>query len=168
MASYHLRLERISGAVAHISIDMRSSDSGSYARSVPAQVGTKLDRASRDDTLREYKVSDVISTDDRTACCFREWGELTEYKEIQFDAQVGQKPTVEAINRRVTGSFRVFDFIGRAAAESGLTRQSLNEIFLGLPAPIQEQVFHNPEGFTNKFIEVVKEEVGRHVAETIC
>lgn len=166
MASYHLRLERISGTVAHISIEMRSSDSGSYSRSVPAQVGTKLDRASRDDTLREYKVSDVITADGRTAVIFENGEELTEYKEIRFDAQVGQKPTVEAI-RRVTGSFRVFDFIGRAAAETGLTRQSLNEIFLGLPETVQEQVFHNPEGFTNKFIEIVKDEVGRHVAERI-
>ena len=162
MASYRIGLERVSGSVAHLKIVSKASDGSETSRSIPVQVGAKLDKVCKDDALRDFKVFIV----EENRIVFENELELTEYNEIPLDVQLSRKPVVSTVQFK-SDSASVFDFISRAASETELTRKSLVEIFMGLPAKTQEQVLKNPEGFTNKFIEVVKDVVGRTVAESI-
>ena len=165
MASYRITLERISGNVAHLRIANQASDGSKTVRSIPVEVGTKLDKVCKDDALRDFKVMSVIN-DPEPRVVFENEAELNEYNELPLDVQISRKPIVSTVDFK-SNAASVFDFISRAAAETELTRKSLVDIFLGLPAATQEQVIKNPEGFTNKFIEVVKDVVGRTVAESI-
>lgn len=163
VGSYCIRLEKIRGNVAHIGVDIKSSDGSSQSHSYPAQVGTNLKSATHDETLRDYKVMEIIDNDEEQKVIFQNSCEITKYLEIKFDVRKEQRPMVDQI-KSVAEAFPVFDFIGRVMKETGLTRKTLTEIFFGLPDETQKVIFRNPEGFTNKLIEVVKEVVGKHIA----
>lgn len=165
MASYRISLDRISGAVAHLKIASKASDGSETVRSIPVEVGTKLDKVCKDDALREFKVM-AVTGDPEPRVVFENDAELNQYNEIPLDIQISRKPVVSTVEFR-SNAASVFDFISRAASETQLTRKTLIEIFFGLPETTQEQVFKNPEGFTNKVIEVAKDVVGRTVAESI-
>lgn len=165
MASYRISLERISGKVAHLRILSKASDGSEAVRSIPVEVGTKLDKVCKDDALRDFKVM-VVTSEPEPRVVFENDSELSEYNEIPLDVQISRKPVVSTVEFK-SNAASVFDFISRAAAETELTRKTLIDIYLGLPATTQEQALKNPEGFTNKFIEIVKDVVGRTVAECI-
>lgn len=166
MASFRLRLERISGVVAHLNVAVKASDGSETVRSIPAQLGTKLDQVCREDALRDFKVLEIISTDREKRIIFDGGSELNEFNEIRLDVQLSRKPVVSSVGLNASTS-RVFDFIARAAAETELTRKTLLEIFTKLPSATQEHVLRNAEGFTNKFIAIIKDVVGGTVAENI-
>ena len=167
MSNYHIRLEQVAGDTAHISIEIESSDGQNRKYSLPIKEKTQLARALDDETLREYKVMEIVGgEDDEQKVIFRNDEELTRYQEIHFQVAQGQKPKIDAI-RNLEGQFSVFDFVGRAVKETTLTRETLSKIFLGLPESVQQNIFKNPEGFTGKFIDIVRDVVGEHVSENI-
>ncbi len=165
MASYRISLDRVSGNVAHLRIASKASDGSETVRSIPVEVGSKLDKVCKDDTLREFKVM-AITSDSEARVVFENDLELNQYNEIPLDVQISRKPVVSTVEFK-SNTASTFDFISRIADETQLTRKTMVEIFCGLPPTTQEQVIKNPEGFTNKFVEVVKDVVGRTVAESI-
>lgn len=165
MASYRISLDRISGGIAHLNISIKASDGSETVRSVPVEVGTKLDKVCKDDTLREFKVM-VVFNDPEPRVVFENDAEVNQYNEIRLDVQISRKPVVSTVEFK-SNAASTFDFISRLASETQLTRKTLIQIFCGLSPATQEQVFKNPEGFTNKFVEIVKDVVGRTVAESI-
>lgn len=167
MSNYHLRLEKVVGDTAHISVEIESSDGQNRKYSLPVKEKTQLAKALNDETLREYKVMEIVAGDeDEEKVIFTNDIELTRFQEDHFQVAQGQKPKIDAI-RSLEGQFSVFDFIGRAVKETSLTRGTLSKIFLGLPETVQQNIFKNPEGFTGKFIDVVRDVVGEHISENI-
>lgn len=164
MANFKMTLERIAGSTAHINVKIKESNGGEREYSVPSVVGAKLEQVCHEPALRDYKVMEIDAENARVV--FENSVELNEYNEVRFDVQLSTKPQESTVDF-VGHSTPIFDFISRAASETELTRKTLTEIFLGLPNETQQVLFKNPEGFTNKFIEVVKNEIGRHVAENI-
>lgn len=59
------------------------------------------------------------------------------------------------------------DFIGRAASETDLTRQTLGRIFQRLPDTVKQKLLDNPEGWTNTFIATLKGVLADHVADRV-
>lgn len=59
------------------------------------------------------------------------------------------------------------DFIGRAAAQTDLTRATLIRIFAGLPDSVKAKLLANPEGWTNTFIATLENVLADHVANRI-
>lgn len=167
MSNYHICLDEVTGDTAKLSIEIESSDGQNRKYSIPARKNTQLAKALDDETLRDYKVLEIIGgEEDDQKVIFRNDEELTRWQEIHFQVGKGQKPKVDSI-QDLDGKFSVFDFIGRAVNETSLTRKSLTQIFLGLPKNVQETIFTNPEGFTGKFIEIIRNVVGEHISKNV-
>ena len=167
LTNYTLKLEKIENGAAHITVERKTSDGGTDILKRPVVGNTKLDRAFNDNALRDLKVLEIIDEQDAERVIFSNEQILTSYQEIHLDLTAVQKPTVAEIKTVKGEKFPVFDFIGRAIKETQLTRKTLNKIFFSLPANLQQAVFRNPEGFTDKFIEAVRDAVAIHVAKNV-
>ncbi|HSK72257.1 MAG TPA: hypothetical protein VK892_11210, partial [Pyrinomonadaceae bacterium] len=167
LSTYNLKLEKVKGGTAHIVVERKTSDGAKRVDALPAQIGTKLDRALNDNALRDFKVMEIIEEPGAEKVVFTNEEILTCYQEIHLDISALQKPTVAEVKNAHEAQFPVFDFIGRAVKETHLTRKTLNKIFFRLPEKIQQVLFRNPEGFADKFIEAVRDVLAIHVANNV-
>jgi type III restriction enzyme len=167
LTNYKLKLEKIENGAAHIKIEKKTSDGAIRIDTLPVVAGTKLDRALNDAALRDFKVLEIIDEEDAEKVIFANEQILTRYQEAHLDVAALQKPSVPQIKAVESEKFPVFDFIGRAVKETSLTRKTLNRIFFGLSEPIQKNLFRNPEGFADKFIEGIRDALAVHVAKNV-
>ncbi len=74
----------------------------------------------------------------------------------------------EDITRQEAQSnYPVFNLIDRTCKETGITRPTILQIFKGISDDTKKIIFKNPEGFANKFIEVIKEVLADNIADGI-
>lgn len=116
--------------------------------------------------LRGYKINkyEINQTDKYVE--FTNGDKLSLFKPLKIVSEEGQKPQ-KILREHSTDFYPVFNFIERTALETGLTKNTLTEIYRTLPDDKKNLIFTNPEGFSSKFIEVIKECLADHVAENI-
>jgi type III restriction enzyme len=115
--------------------------------------------------LRKHKIME-INGNAATPNVVLENG-ITLYQGVPFTFEretVGQRPA-----QRTTAppekQYPVFDLIGRAARETDLTRPTINAIFSRLSDKTKAKLLKNPEGFSNVFINLIRDELSNHIVE---
>ncbi len=117
-------------------------------------------------SLRGYKVNDFITNQTDKHVIFTNGDKISLFKPLKVVSEEGQKP--QSVTRKgSTELYPVFNFIERAAYETGLTKTTLLKIYQRIPEEKRILTFMNPEGFTGKFIEVIRECLADHVAENL-
>lgn len=108
--------------------------------------------------IKEYKSDSVVH--------FGNGESLTMESEIFHTDNKGHQ--LESITtQEAQTNYPVFNIIDRTCKETGITRPTVFRIFKGMEEDRKKQIFKNPEGFASKFIEVIKEQLADHVADTI-
>jgi type III restriction enzyme len=172
VTEYTIKLESVSNGKAVITVEVQDTNGRKDVRTLPPLGATDsrrdLGTILREDRLRGYKILEVTGSreDDNERVKFGNEQELTRYLPLYLKSEHGQQAEKqEALE--LTKQYPVFDLIGRAAKETGLTRPTLTRIFAGMPDKAKTTIFKNPEGFAGVFVSTIKETLARHVAERI-
>lgn len=166
---FTIRLQSVNNTLktARLFIEIKEGDGRVTTKdNLPVQERTDVKAVLRDERLRGYRVTEMGGEGDEAYVKFANSQEVRRWREITFTTKYSQKAISQAV-REVTQTYPVFDFIGRAAKETKLTRATLFEIYTRLPDGIKRKVFRNPEGFTNVFISVIRHTLADHVAERL-
>lgn len=167
VTEFKLELMRVKGETAFLRVSIKDSNrKATIKEELPVRKNDRLAAALHDERLKKFVVMEVTGEDDQASVRFGNGEEITLYKRIEFDSEHGQLAEETRITE-LDYTYPIFDFIGRAATESHLTRATLNEIFARFAERAALTIFRNPEGFTRTFIETIKHVVARHVAERV-
>lgn len=166
VTTFKIELLSVTGYAGKLRITITDSSRNSTTTEKSFEQGKDLARELKDDRLKGYKLVVVRQRGDDSEVIFGNDLIITKYQSITFDTEAGQRIDSRSVVEPST-TYPVFNFIDRAAWETGLTRPTLNKIFRSLPSAKQELIFKNPEGFSSKFIEVVRNVLADHVAQRI-
>lgn len=181
---YVLRLEKTIGDAAVMTLETRDSQTVSQVSlglsSTPAghhQVvlhkGEDLGKHKtfpsgdlRRQHFRKFKLQQVYERYGEPRIKFDNEVEVSPSEPYFLDVQVTAARTPETVQTQAEAQ-PIPDFIGRAAAETDLTRATLIRIFHALPDTVKEKLLVNPEGWTNTFVTTLKNVLADHVADRI-
>src|SRR6185295_2508139 len=108
----------------------------------------------------------IIGEGDDALVKFNNGEELSRYQSIYLKTERGQRGAEQPSQlMEIVNTYPVFNFIGRAAKETSLTRLTLNSIFQQLPEATKTLLFKNPEGFSGVFITEIKNAVADHIGD---
>jgi type III restriction enzyme len=179
---YVLRLEKLIGTEALVYLETRDSTTVSQVSlgitAMPSNQHQLVLRVG-DDLSKRFPVGDVRRAHFRKFKVQRIYEQYGEAR-LKFDNEVEVSPsepfwmdvqvTVPREKREVetvAAAQPIPDFIGRAAAETDLTRATLIRIFSELPDAVKEKLLANPEGWTNTFVSILKNVLADHVADRV-
>ena len=166
ITEYQIELVSVSAKTAKLKISITDTSGNEDIKTFTFELKSDLQKLFKDDRLKGFKILAIKDDGPDSEVEFDNGATLTKYKQIKFDSQVGQK-----IDSKVTMTaetrYPVFNFVDRVARETGLTRPTVNKIFKGLSKEKKESIFKNPEGFTNVFLNRIKETLSDHIAERI-
>jgi type III restriction enzyme len=161
---YTITLEKVVQNTAHILVERRRTDGGTFKQSYPLQKPNDLGKIIRDDNLNGFKIASIDPVAEQVI--FDKRGVLPKSCPIQYQIQETKIPK-QRVTAEARGSYPVPNLLDRVAEATNLTRPTINGIFKGLNHSQKEMLLKNPEGFIAKFIEVVSETLADHVANRI-
>lgn len=119
-----------------------------------------------DPRLRGFQVHSIEPNKSNPEVIFKNGERITQFKELVYE--VSDNRNVR--NRETEGNydrFKVFNVIDKLEKATSLTKETCFKIFDSIPADKAQKVFRNPEGFTNKLIEITKNALSTHISENI-
>lgn len=120
-----------------------------------------------DDTrLRGFEVHSIDPHKSNPEVVFKNGERITKFKELVYE--VSDNRNVQS--RETEGNhdrFKVFNVIDKLEKATSLTKATCFKIFDAIPSDKANKVFRNPEGFTNKLIEITKNCLGNHISENV-
>lgn len=125
-----------------------------------------LSKILKKDILRGWQIIDINADLKDGQVVFANEQVLRKDIPFEFDTEAGQRVDSRTVVEPST-QYPVFNLIERAHKETYLTRPTIFKIFQSLSDERKQQVFSNPEGFSNTFIFVIKEVLADHVARNI-
>ncbi|KAA5542332.1 restriction endonuclease [Adhaeribacter rhizoryzae] len=128
--------------------------------------GDDLAKIAKDDRLKGFKVVGITEEEEYSEITFSDKGILRVGETIKFTSEKGQKGDPQ-YRQEAQSTYPVFNFIKRAEEATHLKKNTLVEIFKGLPEEVKSRIFKNPEGFTSVFIETIKNTLADHIADKI-
>lgn len=166
ITTFTFKLVKVSVGLAQI--DITITDTDNTENSIKGQwykegydFGRKVSKR-----LSGYKIVEIKEFKSESIVYFGNGETLTFENEICHTDNKGYQN--EAIDRQeAQSSYPVFNLIDRTCQETGITRPTILEIFKGIKEDSKITIFKNPEGFANKFIEVVKDVLADNIAEGI-
>ena len=162
--TYTIRLERVNRNAANIVVERQSTTGEESKKPLPGvSKGNSLAKLMNDDRLRDYKVTAI--DDLAETVTFGEDTILTRHQPLTVTLRDGTARVQTAEAEKTT--YPVFNLIGRAAKETGLTRPTLLRIFRGIKQTKKETIFKNPEGFAAIFTGTISGALADHVARRI-
>ncbi len=126
--------------------------------------GDDLVEKHNDKRLRGYRLVEIHEEGDYSYVIFENDVKLMKGETSTFETETGQKTTRRA-EEVSTSNQPIFNLIDRAAKETGLTRQTINQVFKGVRDDYKELFLKNPEGFGNLFISTLKESLADHIVQ---
>lgn len=166
ITNFKLTLKAVQGEFATLEIVVTDSDGGENMYKRKFTKGDDLAKMAKDERLKGFKIVGVKDAGEFSEITFADRGILRLYEAVEFTSEKGQKGDPQARQQAQT-NYPVFNFIERAVQATMLTKQTVLEIFKGLIPAVKEKIFKNPEGFTAKFIEVIKGTLADHIASRI-
>lgn len=179
---YEVQLEKMIGDAAVLQIKTRDSraqsqvslgltDTPTSQHQVVLYVGEDLSKKfpagdSRRQHFRKWKLQKVWEQYGEPRIKFDNEVEVSPSEPAIFDVQVTAPKTTDTMQVQAEVQ-PIPDFIGRAAAETDLTRATLIRIFEGLSDGVKEKLLSNPEGWTNTFVATLKDVLADHVADRV-
>ena len=166
VTEYNISLISAGAKTCKIKINTQDNQGNEDTHTHTLEVGADLARDLRDECLRGYKIVEIIEAGKNSKVLFGNNQILDMYAPIEFQSQLGQKPS-ERAQVAPTGNYPVFNLIDRAARETELTRPTLNQIFREISDMKKKAFFDNPEGFASLFITEINNTLADHVADRI-
>lgn len=181
---YVLRLEKVIAQDAVLMLETRDSQTVSQVslgmtttlasqHQLVLSVGADLSKHKtfppgdpRRQHFRKFKLQKVYEQYGEPRVKFDNEVEISPSEPFWMDVQV-TAPKDKRDVETVAEAQPIPDFIGRAAAETDLTRATLIRIFGDLPDSVKEKLLANPEGWTNTFISTLRNVLADHVADRI-
>ena len=115
--------------------------------------------------LRKFKVHSISADSTEKFVKFDNGEIISNFKPLSYTTRIGQKKVKEP--ESAIENYQVFNFLDRAARETGLTKTTLITIFNKIGQDKQRLIFQNPEGFVGTFIGAIKEELANHVTANL-
>jgi type III restriction enzyme len=166
MTTFEFKLNKVSVDLAQI--DIKITDSENLENTIKGKwykighdFGKKLSKR-----LSGYKIVEIKEYASDSIVHFGNGESITLESNIYHNDNKGFSND-DIIRQEAQTSYPVFNLIDRTSKETGLTRPTIFQIFKSIPLDKKELIFKNPEGFANKFIEVVKDVLADNVAQGI-
>lgn len=163
---FEISLVSVAGKKAVIEVKINDTLGQEEARKKEFSVRDDLSQILRDQRLRGYKIVDIIADKDEPRVEFADGPALTKGEPRVFDTEEGQKVDSRTVLESAA-DYSIFNLIDRAAKETFLTRPTIIRIFSALSDDKKKEIFSNPEGFSGRFIYIIKEVVADYLAENI-
>src|SRR5262249_19862272 len=124
IAQFTIRLSSKNGNTARLFLEVKDTDGLTKTyEELPVSIRTDLAKHFNEPRLRKFKVLDIGGDGDDAYVKFENGEIVTRYREITFTSEHGQKPDAEIV-KQINHTYPVFDFIGRAAKQTNLTRRT--------------------------------------------
>ena len=160
--NYYLRVKSFDGERVVLAIRIERSDADDQSINLPVRLGDDLGREHFPD-LRGFRIDQIFEQHGETRLKFSNGAEISQSEgyacAVKVIKTVGQKVRLVSSEKHPVG-----DFIGRAAAATSLTRNTILRIFRGMEKDITARLFKHPEAWTNTFIRVVDAALADHIA----
>ncbi len=166
MTTFKLTLKEVQGEQATLEIIRSDSNGNEDVFKRKFIKGSDLAKMAKDERLKGYKIVDIKDDGEFSEITFADKGILRLHESVTFSSEKGQKCDPQSRQEAQT-NYPVFNFIERTVQATSLTKKTVLEIFKGLTPVIKEKVFKNPEGFTARFIEIIKGTLADHIAARV-
>lgn len=128
--------------------------------------GDNLEKILKESKLRGFIVNSIDSEKSNPEIIFKNGERITKFNPLVYQVS-DNKDVTSKESQASLQQFNVFNIIDKLEEATSLTKQTCFEIFKLIPSQEQVKVFQNPEGFSNKLIEVTKNALTSHIAENI-
>lgn len=142
----------------------RDNYGGMYG--ITLKEGDDLERILKEPKLRGFRVNTIEPNKSNPDLEFKNGFKVSKFKAEIFT--VSDNRDVQAKDSQTSSqTFPVFNVIDKLEQATSLTKDTCFKILKAVPHDEQGKLFRNPEGFTNKLIEITKNALAIHVAENI-
>ena len=174
MTSYSFRIKTIEEGKANISLVKEDSLGNKQVLGgalfsedgIPLTEGVNLEKELKEPKLRGFVVHNIESYKSDPEILFKNGERLTRFKPLYYQVsdnrERGSRESQASQQR-----FDVFNIIDKLEQATKLTKDTCFKILKKIPLEEQSKIFQNPEGFSNKLIDIVKNTLANHVAENI-
>ncbi len=169
LGELNISLQRIEQNYAHIQIILTDSDdpTKNINRIVTCTEGGVLGSLLKNEFLNIFKIKKIIPDEFDPSVTFTTGDEITLSKNIKKSITHGQKAEHEFSQEDKNTHQLIPNFIQRAADTTKLTRTTILEIYNSFTDSQKQALKKNPEGFSNHFIDILKEVLANHIADKI-
>jgi len=166
ITKFTIKLEDVKNGNALLRIKKETSHADIFPeeRSQPVETSDDLAAILNDPRLRGYRVVEIDAKGTIPSVVFENDLRLMKGEETSFERETGQKPIKRVEDAPATHQ-PIFNLVDRAAKETGLTRNTINQIFKGISQDYQGMFLTNPEGFGNLFIKTLQETFADHMVQ---
>jgi type III restriction enzyme len=128
--------------------------------------GDDLEKILKEPKLRGFVVNSIEPNKSNPDVVFKNGFKITKFKaetyNVSDNRDIESKDSQSGFQR-----FPVFNVIDKLERATSLTKETCFQILKSVPHDEQNKLFRNPEGFTNKLIEITKNALAIHVADNI-
>ena len=141
-------------------------NSGMFADGLSIKEGDDLEKIFKEPKLRGFVVNSIEPNKSNPDIVFKNGFKVSKFKaetyNVSDNRDVQSKDSQSGFQR-----FPVFNVIDKLEKATSLTKETCFRILKAVPHEEQNKLFRNPEGFTNKLIEITKNALAIHVADNI-
>jgi type III restriction enzyme len=166
MTTFEITLESISGENIKLKIRKTDTDGNEDIFNRNFKKGDDLAKIAKDERFKGYQIVDFKEAGDFSEITFSDKGILRLKETVSFTSEKGQKGSPIDREEKQT-NYPVFNIIKRAEEATNLKRTTIVEIFKDMRDEKKQLIFRNPEGFSAKFIETIKNTLADHIAEKV-
>ena len=130
------------------------------------QEGTNLEKELKEKYLRGFVVNSIDKEKTNPEIVFKNGEKVSRFKPLTYQVS-DNKDVISKESQSSIQQYKVFNIIDKLAHATSLTKETCYKIFKRIPRDEQLKVFQNPDGFSNKLIEVTKNALADHVAQNI-
>jgi type III restriction enzyme len=128
--------------------------------------GDNLEKILKEPKLRGFIVNSIEEKKSNPEIEFKNGFKVSKFKpetyQVSDNSDIRSKDSQSSIQR-----FPVFNLVDKLEQATSLTKETCFKILKAVPHEEQNKIFQNPEGFSNKLIEITKNALSQHVAENI-
>ena len=117
--------------------------------------------------LKDFQLHTISPEGYNPSVKFSNGYETSKFRPLRMDTELGILAKAKTMNIKLEEYHPVFDVISRTANETKLTKKTILKLFEGVLVEQRQACTLNPEGFTEKFIGVIKNELAKHIAERL-
>lgn len=128
--------------------------------------GDDLEKVLKEPKLRGFKVNSIEPHKSNPEVEFKNGFKVSKFKPEVYTVN-DNRDTQSRDTQTDLKTHPVFNVVDKLEQATALTKETCFRIFKAVPQEEQIKVFRNPEGFTNKLIEITKNALAIHVAENI-
>ena len=174
MTSFNFKIKSIEEGKALVSIIKEDSignrkilGGGLFGdEGIPLVEGLNLEKELKEPKLRGFVVHNIESYKSDPEVLFKNGERVTRFKPLNY--QVSDNRERGSRESQVSQQrFSIFNIIDKLEQATKLTKDTCFKILQKVPLEEQQKIFQNPEGFSNKLIDIVKNTLANHVAENI-